>query len=136
MKFSYEDESQKVEYEVYNLQDLSWHTLMDHYANFLRSLGYIIEDSMKYLESYSGAYDVEGEKAALKQEEEERELNAAHNEVISYCEEGYTADLQEVLGYLGDKGLETLSKILLRSNNSDLWDELAKAEVERQKCYR
>lgn len=133
MKFSYEDESRKVEYEVCNVQDLGWHTLMDHYANFLRSLGYVID--MECLESYSRAYDVEGEKAALKQEEEERELNAAHNEVISYCEEGYTADLQEVLGYLGDKGLETLSKILLRSNNSDLWDELAKAEMKRQKCY-
>lgn len=135
MKFSYEDESRKVEYEVCDVQDLSWHTLMDHYANFLRSLGYVIEDSMEYLESYSRAYDMESEKAALKQEAEERELNAAYNEVISYCEEGYTADLQEVLGHLGDKGLEALSKILLRSNDSDLWDELAKAEVKRQKCY-
>lgn len=133
MKFSYEDESRKVEYEVCNVQDLSWHTLMDHYANFLRSLGYVIEDSMEYLESYSRAYDVEGEKAALKQEAEERELDEAYNEVISYCEEGYLVDLQEVLEHLGEKGLEALSKILLNTNDAVLWDELAKAEVRRFK---
>ena len=133
MKFSYEDESRKVEYEVCNVQNLSWHTLMDHYANFLRSLGYVIEDNMEYLESYSRAYDVESEKAALKQEAEERELDEAYNEVISYCEEGYIVDLQEVLEHLGEKGLEALSKILLNSNDAVLWDELAKAEVRRFK---
>ena len=48
MKFSYEDESRKVEYEVCNSEGLSWHTLMDHYANFLHSLGY---ENMEYRES-------------------------------------------------------------------------------------